>query len=624
MNDNKMSFIERMRPLWQGINLFRLVVLNIVFFLLLFLVLGLLISPRPQVPGSTVLVVNPYGTIVEQLSAGGLGNAAGKIFGLDAGPETLLKDVVDAIDMARNDNRVKVLLLDLNSLGGAGLSKLQDIKDAILRFKKNGKKVIAAADNYARRSYYLAAYADEIYMHHMGILHLEGFSQYGMYFKEGLDKLEVDVNIFRVGKYKSAVEPFLRNNMSDESKEDSLKYLDVLWEVYLQDVAAGRGIKMDVLKDYVEQFPIRVKEFNGDLAQMALKADLIDYAANRDQVRDHLIKLVGEDKNTHTFYQVGYKDYLEALNKDDSRWGDNVRKDAVGVIVAKGNILNGRQQSGNIGGDSTAELIREARHNKNVKAILLRVDSGGGSTFASEVIRRELELARQDGKPIVISMSSVAASGGYWISLPANEIWAYPTTLTGSIGIFGILPTFQKTLARYLGVHVDGVGTDKWAGALRLDRAITPEVAEIIQAFIDKGYKDFITLVAEARKTTPEKIHEIAQGRIWSGKDALELGLVDHLGGLEEALKSTAKLAKLDGNFGVKYFRQKPSAYDRFIANLFAKVTGNTGSTTAESPGNQPLNPAYDLLRLVNRQMQIISQFNDPNCIYSYWPYYVE
>ncbi|HLP61055.1 MAG TPA: S49 family peptidase, partial [Candidatus Deferrimicrobium sp.] len=361
MNDNKMSFIERMRPLWQGINLFRLVVLNIVFFLLLFLVLGLLISPRPQVPGSTVLVVNPYGTIVEQLSAGGLGNAAGKILGLDAGPETLLKDVVDAIDMARNDNRVKVLLLDLNSLGGAGLSKLQDIKDAILRFKKNGKKVIAAADNYTRRSYYLAAYADEIYMHHMGILHLEGFSQYGMYFKEGLDKLEVDVNIFRVGKYKSAVEPFLRNNMSDESKEADLKYLDVLWEVYLQDVAAGRGIKMDVLKDYVEQFPTRVKEFNGDLAQMALKADLIDYAANRDQVRDHLIKLVGEDKNTHTFYQVGYKDYLEALNKDDSRWGDNVRKDAVGVIVAKGNILNGRQQSGNIGGDSTADLIREAR-----------------------------------------------------------------------------------------------------------------------------------------------------------------------------------------------------------------------------------------------------------------------
>ncbi|HLP47945.1 MAG TPA: S49 family peptidase, partial [Candidatus Kapabacteria bacterium] len=222
MNDNKMSFIERMRPLWQGINLFRLVILNIVFFLLLFLVLGLLISPRPQVPGSTALVVNPYGTIVEQLSAGGLGNAAGKIFGLNAGPETLLKDVVDAIDMAGNDNRVKVLLLDLNSLGGAGLSKLQDIKDAVIRFKKKGKKVIAAADNYNRRSYYLAAYADEIYMHRMGMLLLEGFSQYGMYFKEGLDKLEVDVNIFRVGKYKSAVEPFLRNDMSDESKEASL------------------------------------------------------------------------------------------------------------------------------------------------------------------------------------------------------------------------------------------------------------------------------------------------------------------------------------------------------------------------------------------------------------------
>ena len=624
MSDNKKGFFELLHPLWQGINLFRLVVLNVVFFVLLAFVLGLLWSPRPDVPGSTVLVVKPYGAIVEQLSAGGLTNAAGKIIGLDAGPETLLKDLVDAVDMAGGDSRVKVLLLDLNGLTGAGLVKLQEIKDAVIRFKKTGKKVIAAADNYIRGSYYLAAYADEIYMHHMGLLLLEGYSSYGMFFKEGLDKLEVDVNVFRVGKYKSAVEPFLRNNMSDEAKEADLKYLENLWETYLQDVAAGRGVKVETIRNFVEQFPTRVKEFEGDMAQAALKAGLIDYAVSRDQVRDRLIKLVGEDKNTHTYYQVGYMDYLEALDREDERWGDNVHKNAVGVIVAKGNILNGRQPPGNIGGDSTAALIREARQDKNIKAILLRVDSGGGSSFASEVIRAELELARKEGKPVVVSMSSVAASGGYWIAMASDEVWAYPATLTGSIGIFGIFPTYQKTMAKYLGTRVDGVGTNKLAGALRFDRAISPEVAEIIQAVVDKGYKDFITMAAEARKTTPEKIHEIAQGRIWSGKDALELGLVDRLGGLEDALKSAAKLAKLGDNFGVKYIRKKPGAYDRLISNLFSKVTAETGSTAVGGLGNQPLNPVNNLLRLVNLQMQMLSQFNDPNGVYAYCPYRVE
>ncbi|MDQ1355432.1 MAG: protease [Acidobacteriota bacterium] len=624
MSGNKKGFFELLHPLWQGINLFRLVVLNVVFFIVLVFVLGLLWTPRPEVPSSTVLVVNPYGTIVEQVSAGGLSNAAGKIIGLDVEPETLLKDLVDAIDMAKDDTRVKVLLLDLNNLRGAGLVKLEEMRDALIRFKKTGKKVIATADNYIRSSYYLAAYADEIYMHHMGLLLIEGYSIYGMFFKEGLDKLEVDINVFRVGKYKSAVEPFLRNNMSDEAKEADLKYLEVLWGAYLQDVAAGRGVKVETLRNFIEEFPSRVKESGGNMAQAALKAGLIDYAVSRDQVRDRLIKLVGEDKSTHTYYKVGYKDYLEALDREDERWGDNVHKNAVGVIVAKGNILDGQQSPGNIGGDSTAALIRKARNDKSIKAILLRVDSGGGSSFASEVIRRELELTRKEGKPVVVSMSSVAASGGYWISMASDEVWAYPATLTGSIGIFGIFPTYQRTMAKYLGTRVDGVGTNKWAGALRFDRAMSPEVAEIIQAFIDNGYNDFITLVAEARKTAPEKIHEIAQGRIWSGKDALELGLVDRLGNLEDALKSAAKLAKLGEDFKVKYIRQKPGAYDRLMANLFSKVKSETDSSPVGRLGNQPLNPVNSMLRLVNEQMQILSQFNDPNGIYAYWPYRVE
>lgn len=619
MSDEKKSFFKQLQPLWRGIDLLRRVVLNIAFLVILIFLLNLLLrDTRPDVPGSTALVIAPQGNIVEQLRPVGLVNGAKKIVGLGE-TETLLKDLLDAIDMAKDDKRVKVMLLDLNGIGGAGLSKLQDLKDAVNRFKKSGKKVIAAADNYSRNAYYLAAHADEIYMHHMGVLILDGYSRYKRYYKEGLDRLEVDMNIFRVGKYKSYVEPFIRNSMSDNAKEANLHWLGALWESYLKDVAAARGIKVETLKDYTDQFNTHLKEVNGETAAMALKAGLIDHAATRDQVRDRLIELVGEDKNTHSFFRIGYKDYLEALDKD--RWGDGVRDNAVGVIVAKGGILNGNHPPGTIGGDSTAALIRKARKDNNIKAILLRVDSGGGSAFASEVIRREMELARKEGKPVVVSMGSVAASGGYLISMASDEVWAYPTTITGSIGILGMFPTFQKPLAKYLGIHVDGVGTNKLAGALRQDRKIAPEIKEAIRMIIDKGYDDFITLVAKARKKTPGQVHEIAQGRVWIGLDAYKLGLVDHLGGMSDALKSAAKLAKLGENFRVKYIREKLTLQQRMISKLFSEIA------TPETTGikvRQPLNPFAGMLRMLAQQVQTFSQFNDPNGVYAYCPYFIE
>jgi protease-4 len=293
----------------------------------------------------------------------------------------------------------------------------------------------------------------------------------------------------------------------------------------------------------------------------------------------------------------------------------------VGVIVAKGGILYGNQPPGTIGGDSTAALIRKARKDDHIKAILLRVDSGGGSAFASEVIRKEMELARKDGKPVVVSMGSVAASGGYWISMASDEVWAYPTTITGSIGILGMFPTFQKPLAKYLGIHVDGVGTNKLAGALRQDREIAPEFKEAIQMIIDKGYNDFITLVAKARKKTPEQIHEIAQGRVWIGRDAYKLGLVDHLGGMSDALKSAAKLAKLGENFKIKYIRKKPTFQQRMISKLFSEMT--TPDTTGIEV-RQPLHPFTGMLRLLEQEVRTLSQFNDPNGVYAYCPYFIE
>ena len=615
MSDEKKSFLRRLAPLWRGLDIFRKVILNIVFFVILIFVLSLLFGEsRPVVPHSTALVVSPSGAIVEQLTASNPSDIPKKMMGM-MGKETLLKDMLDAIDMARGDRRVKVLVLELDRLGGAGLTKLQDLKEAIDRFKKSGKKVIATADNYNRNSYYLASPADEIYMHRDGMLILEGYSRYRRYFKEGLDKLEIDMNIFRVGKYKSAVEPYLRDSMSENAKEANLQWLGVIWDTYLEDVAAARGVKVEVLNNYVDQFTTRLKEFNGDTGQLALKSGLIDHAVTRDRVRDDLIELVGEDKKEHTYRHIGFRDYLEAMDRDRERWGDDVRGDAVGVIVASGSILNGYQPEGSIGGDSTADLIRKARKDPHIKAILLRVDSGGGSAFASEVIRRELELARKDGKPVISSMASVAASGGYWITMASDEVWAYPATISGSIGIFGMFPTYQKPLAKHLGIRVDGVGTNKMAGVMRTDRAMEPILAEAVQLIIEKGYDEFIGKVAEARKKTKEEVDEIAQGRVWSGADAHKLGLVDHLGTFTDALDSAAKRAKLGENYRVKYIREKPSFREQFISNLFSETTKVFDPRTQ---GGQTLNPLNGILRAFTRQIEILSRFNDPNGVYAY------
>lgn len=609
--------------LWKGLNLFRTIVLNIVFFVILYYVLSFIMhDTRPEVPDSTALVVTPRGALVEELRWVKPSDSIERMLGM-SGSETLLKDLVDAIDAAADDTRVKVLVLHLNSVGGTWLTKLQDLGAAIKRFKKNGKKVIATADNYNRNSYYIAAHADEIYLHHMGIVLLEGYGRFRRYFKEGLDKLDVDMNVFRVGKYKSAVEPYLRNKMSDNAREANLRWLNTLWDIYLNEVSAARGIDLETLKGYGQRFAELLEESGGDTAAMARKAGLVDHVVSRDKVRQRLIELVGENEQTRSYNRISHNSYLQRLKTD--RWGDGATGDVVAVVVAKGSIMDGWQPPGNIGGDSTAALLRSARQDKNVKAIVLKVDSGGGSAFASEVIRREMELARQDGIPVVASMGSVAASGGYWISMAADHVWAYPATITGSIGIFGMVPTFQKTLKKHLGVTVDGVGTNPLTGVLRFDRAMSKQAAKAFQLGIDNGYQRFITLVANARNKKPEDIHEVAQGRVWSGRDAKNLGLVDSLGGFSDALKDAATRAKLGDGFKVKYFYRKPAFKDRILNTVLSRV--NAGSTAHDVAEKQeirhrirPLNPFTRVLHVVIKQLTELSRFNDPKGIYAYCP----
>jgi len=440
----------------------------------------------------------------------------------------------------------------------------------------------------------------------MGAVIIEGFGRYRMYYKEGIDKLGLDIHIFKVGTYKSAVEPYLRDDMSDYAREANEEWLGDLWRIYLEEVAAARDTSPERIDDYAHEFALLMREANGDSAKAALDFGLADQALTRVEMREHLVALVGEDEETHSFNQVGLSDYLKTIEGD--RFGREATGDRIGVVVARGTILDGSQPAGTIGGDSTAALIRQARNDDNVKAIVLRVDSGGGSAFASEVIRRECEKSRAAGKPVIASMGSVAASGGFWISTSSDQIWAHPSTITGSIGIFGMFPTYQRPLAEHLGIRVDGVSTAPLAG-IRPDRELPAEVGEVIQEMIEQGYREFLQRVADSRGMTTEEVDKVAQGRVWSGADAHELGLVDHLGGLEEAIAAAAEVAGVD-DYTVSYIEKEEEFSSVLMRELMAEAVNATGQ---DSSSQSAVN---EMLRQIEHAASDFGKLNDPNHAY--------
>jgi protease-4 len=530
--------------------------------------------------------------------------------------EVLLRDILDALRLARGDDRIGALYLDLDGLTG-GMSKLSDVRRALIDFRASGKPVVAYSERVLQRAYYLVANADEVYLHPDGLLLLEGFGGYRPYYREGLDRFGIDVHVFRVGAYKSAVEPYLRNDMSPAARDALRAVLDDLWEVWLKDVAEARGLRPEKIQGWIESWPDRLLEAGGDVAQAALDAGLVDHLAHRDAVRKRMIELVGEDDEGTSFRRVGYATYL-AARADERPWREEGK--GVAVVVAVGDVLDGDQPPGRIGADSTSRLIRRARENEKARAVVLRVDSGGGSTFASEVIRRECELVRESGKPLVVSMSSVAASAAYAISSPADEIWASPTTVTGSIGIFAVFPTVHEALAKHLGVHLDGIGTTPWTDPLNPGRPLDPRVAESIQAIVDDGYEDFVSRVAASRGQTWNDVDRIARGRIWSGKDALELGLVDALGGLDDAIASAARRAGLEEGYSVFLVEPKRDLRARLLKRLLA-VAGERPVREAEEDL-----PATAALRSIERELGRVARWNDPRGLYGHclcgeeWP----
>lgn len=518
---------------------------NLLFNLLLIIaVLVLLISLLPQkgghLPTRAILSLDLRGEIVEERRTI---NAIEKLLQdsvdeSDGAGETVLQEVLDTIDSASADPRIIALRLNLKDLGGAGLDQLQAIGNSLNAFKKTGKTVIAAEDYYTQTQYFLASYADKVFLNPLGGVELHGFGVYRLYFREAMEKLAINYNIFKVGTYKSALEPFTRNDMSPEDREQSNSWLSSLWRIYVNGIAERRRLDKEVVHRYTNDIENSLRGAKGDTAKLALNLGLVDQLATREEVSASLAVLASNAKGEPAV--VSFLDYADSVipSYDPIDWSG----DKVGLIIAEGNILPGKQPAGLIGGDSLAEMIKEARNDKQIKALVLRINSGGGSAFASEIIRQELLLLQKKGKPVVVSMGSVAASGGYWIAADADEIWASEATITGSIGIFGAIPTFEKTLAS-VGIRSDGTGTTPLAAGLDLTQPLPEPLKHAIQQAVAHNYDRFLDIVASGRELEKSRVEDLAEGKVYSGKKAMELGLVDKIGTLGEAIEAAAALA---------------------------------------------------------------------------------
>ena len=560
--------------------------------LLLVLVVAIMSAPKGvQIPNGTALLVAPKGSIVEQPSY--------PTFGVppllsDVSNETKAGDIIDAIRRAASDERVAMLTLDLTELDFASTAHLEAIGEAIEEFRDADKNVVATSDYFTQPRYYLASFADEIYMHPLGELMLTGFGAYQDYYGSLLEKLKVNVHVYRIGSYKSAVEPYTRTDMSADAKKANQALVDDLWRSYVDQVAENRRLDPQALQHYANEYDVLLREVNGDAARAALENGLVDELLTHDAFRDRVAESVG----TGDELRAGVAHYLRAV-RGSERPGHGPK---VAVIIVDGMILAGDQPRGVVGADSTSRLIRKAREDTDVKALVLRVDSPGGSAFASEVIRQELELVQATGKPVVVSMGGVAASGGYWISATADEIWAAPTTITGSIGVFAILPTFEDSLSS-IGISRDGVGTSSLTGALDPFGGVSERMGNVLQAAVEDTYGRFVNLVARGRDMAPEEVEAIAQGHVWSGRKALELGLVDGLGHLNRAVEAAAQRAGIDA-YKVVTIDEPLSTQEKILMRLFDEL------------GFSP-RPAAGWLEPIIARFESLASLNDPRHVYA-------
>lgn len=594
---------------WRALNFVRELVFNIFFILLILVGVGIwmqLSSGTDEHTNRGALLLDITGVVVDKPSSSSKLSALGRqLFGAssDRLQENSLFDIVETIRQAQADRNITGIVLDLKNFAGADQPSMQYIGKALKAFRDSGKPVYAVGDNYSQGQYYLASFANKVWLSPQGVVDLHGFATNGLYYKSLLDKLKVSTHVFRVGTYKSAVEPFIRDDMSPAAREADSRWIGELWQNYLGTIAANRQITSQQVFPGAQGVLDGLSKVGGDTAKYALDNKLVDTLGSSADAEKVLVKQFGwsdEDKNYRAISMYDYP------LKKPSEVGSSVA-----VIFANGAIMDGEETAGNVGGDTTAAQIREARIDPNVKAIVLRVNSPGGSVSASEVIRAELAAAKAAGKPVVVSMGGMAASGGYWISTPANYIVANPSTLTGSIGIFGVINTVEKSLDE-LGVHTDGVATSPLAD-VSVTKALPPQVQQLMQLSIENGYQRFISLVAQARKSTPEQVDKIAQGHVWTGEDAKSNGLVDALGDFDDAVAKAAELAKLK-QWHIAYYQDEPT----FLARM---MDGFSGEIRAMLPQAlqaylpAPLAAAADTVKAETDKLAV---FNDPQSRYAF------
>lgn len=591
-------------------NVIRIIIKSIFYFFLIIILLSLIGANAPKpLPAKFALTIQPVGILVDQKT---YVDPVSLILAdeNERETETLVRDLVEAIQHAAKDSRVTHLVFDLSLLQGGGISKMNDIGQALTEFKKSEKKIIAVSENYSQDQYYLASFADEILMHEMGFLEITGYGRYMNYYKSALDSLGITIHAFRSGKYKDYLEPYLRDDMSNESREHNAQWINELWKHYTDQIEVARKLEPGTLNDFINNMDSQILSTSGDTAKLALDKKLVDQILSRQAIEDYLQKTIGKDETDKDIYtSASVKHYLSNV-----RSKPDIAQNKVAVIVASGNIVDGYQPEGTIGSENMVELIRQVRDDKQVKALVIRVDSGGGSAFASEIIRSEINALREhmgdDKYPIYISMGSVAASGGYWLATAGDQVWAQTSTITGSIGVFGAFPTLENSLKK-IGINTDGVGTTELAGDMRIDRPLSDKAKKIIQASVDNIYQRFINLVADSRKQTPEQINEIAQGHVWTGSKAKEIGLVDNLGSLQDVINAIVKETKLK-DYKVEFVKRSLSPKEEFFRSLSENASIPAGNLLGKFSSLQLLNQLQPLVK----PLQDIQQLNDPQGIY--------
>ncbi|ECJ2540715.1 signal peptide peptidase SppA [Salmonella enterica] len=595
---------------WRVLNFVREMVLNLFFIFLVLVGVGIWMQigngSNSEQTARGALLLDISGVIVDKPSTNHrLGALGRQLFGAssDRLQENSLFDIVNAIRQAKDDRNITGIVLDLKNFTGADQPSMRYIGKALREFRDSGKPVFAVGENYSQGQYYLASFANKIWLSPQGQVDLHGFATNGLYYKTLLDKLKVSTHVFRVGTYKSAVEPFIRDDMSPAAREADSRWIGELWQNYLHTVSANRQISPQQLFPGAQAIIDGLTSVDGDTAKYALDHKLVDALASSADVEKALTKQFGWSKTENNYRAISYYDY--SLKKPVDNGG------TIAVIFANGAIMDGEETPGNVGGDTTASQIRDARLDPKVKAIVLRVNSPGGSVNASEVIRAELAAAKAAGKPVVVSMGGMAASGGYWISTPANYIVASPSTLTGSIGIFGVINTVENSLSS-IGVHSDGVSTSPLA-EISMTKALSPEVQQMMQLSIEYGYKRFITLVAEARKRTPEQIDKIAQGHVWTGEDAKANGLVDSLGDFDDAVAKAAELAKLK-QWHLDYYQDEPTVLDMVMDSM----TGSVRAMLPEAIQAMLPAPLVSAANTVKAEGDKLAAFNDPQNRYAF------